>query len=40
MRWAGHLAFMWEMMHPYRVLDGNPEGKVHWENCTLMEGQS
>jgi hypothetical protein len=27
MRWAGHLARMWEKMNAYRILVGKPEGK-------------
>jgi len=30
MRWAGHVARMWEEMGAYRVLVGKPEGKSHW----------
>jgi len=29
MRWAGHVALMWEGRHIYRVLVGKPEGKDH-----------
>jgi len=30
MRWAGHVASMWERGGVYRVLVGKPEGKNHW----------
>jgi hypothetical protein len=32
MRWAGHVARMGEGRGVYRVLDGRPEGKNHWED--------
>jgi hypothetical protein len=27
MRWAGHVARIWEKRNAYRILVGNPEGK-------------
>jgi hypothetical protein len=27
MRWAGHVAHIWEKMNKYRILVGKPEGK-------------
>jgi hypothetical protein len=32
MRWAGHVARIGEGRGVYRVLDGRPEGRDHWED--------
>jgi hypothetical protein len=30
MRWAGHVAWMWERRGVYTILVGKPEGRDHW----------
>jgi hypothetical protein len=32
MRWAEHVARMWEGKGLYRVLVGGPKGRDHWED--------
>ena len=46
MRWAGHVARMWESRGVYRALMGKPEGKrplgtprLRWENIIKMDFQ-
>ena len=46
MRWAGHVAHMWEVRGAYRVLVGKPEGKRplgrprhRWEDNIKMDLQ-
>jgi hypothetical protein len=32
MRWAGHVARIGDKRNAYKILEGKPEGKNHWED--------
>jgi hypothetical protein len=37
MRWAGHVARIGEERNAYRILEGEPEGKIGWTRLRWVD---